>query len=133
MQALLLPVGDDRYAVELTAVREVVRGPEITPLPGAPETILGVLNLRGDVVPVLDTAALLGIGRVQRPDFAVVADTEQGPAALAADATPATVALSAPSGSAELPAGAGRFTVGEEVVTLLDLAVLLAPERVGGS
>ncbi|HWT21988.1 MAG TPA: chemotaxis protein CheW, partial [Solirubrobacteraceae bacterium] len=75
MQALVLPVGADRYALELADVREVVRGPAITPLPGAPAAVLGALNLRGAVIPVLDTAALLGTGRLGGAPFAAVAET----------------------------------------------------------
>jgi purine-binding chemotaxis protein CheW len=129
VQALLLPVGADRYALELTAIREVVLAPAVTPLPGAPGAVLGVLNLRGDVVPVLDTAALLGTGRVGRVAFAAVAETDHGPAALAADGEPSTAALGGVAGRSELPAGAGRFAVAGGVVTLLDLEALLAPER----
>jgi purine-binding chemotaxis protein CheW len=131
VRALLLPVGADRYALDLTRVSEVVRGPTPTSLPGAPPAVLGVMNLRGEVVPVLDTAALLGTGRVERPGFAVVADLDDGLAALAADGEPSTIELDDPVGPSELDAGLGRFAVGEAVVALLDLDALLAPERIG--
>jgi len=88
VQALLLPVGADRYALELVAIREVVVAPTVVPLPGAPATVLGVANLRGEVVPVFDTVALLGRGRLERLAFAAVAETEAGLAALAADGEP---------------------------------------------
>jgi purine-binding chemotaxis protein CheW len=126
-------VGADRYAVELTRVCEVVRGPGLTSLPGAPASVLGVMNLRGEVVPVLDTAALLGTGRIPRADFAAVADLDAGLAALAADGEPATVALGEPAGPSVLEAGLGRFAVGDGVVALLDLDALLAPERIGAA
>jgi len=133
VQALVLPVGSDRYALELTSVCEVVKAPDVTPLPGAPAGVLGVLNLRGDVVPLLDTAVLLGTGRVKDVAFAAVADTDDGLAALAADGAPATVALGPPAGAAESPAGVARYAVGDGLVVLLDLAVLLAPERVAAT
>jgi purine-binding chemotaxis protein CheW len=130
VQALLLPVGADRYAIELTAIREVVLAPTVTPLPGAPATVLGVVNLRGEVVPLLDTAALLGTGRLDRPAFAVVAETEAGPAALGADGEPSTVALHQPVGTAESPLASARFAVDDGIVALLDVEALLAPDRV---
>ena len=133
MQALLLSVGADRYALELTAIREVVPVPTVTPLPGAPATVLGVINLRGEVVPVLDTAALLGAGRLDRLAFAVVAETQHGPVGLAADGEPSTVILDQPAGAAESPLAAGRFALADGLVALLDVDVLLAPERVAGS
>ena len=43
-----------RYAVSLASVREVIRPGGITPVPGAPEDVLGIVNLRGQIVPVLD-------------------------------------------------------------------------------
>jgi purine-binding chemotaxis protein CheW len=44
----------EEYAVPINAVTEVVPYVEIIPVPGAPEYILGLINLRGKVVPVLD-------------------------------------------------------------------------------
>lgn len=51
------------YALEVGHVREIVRVPNITPLPNAPELIEGVVDLRGSVIPVLDLARVLGRGR----------------------------------------------------------------------
>lgn len=56
-------VKGQRYALEVTHVREIVRIQEIAPLPRAPELIEGVIDLRGTVIPVLDLARLLGRGR----------------------------------------------------------------------
>ena len=44
--------------------------------------ILGLFNLRGEIVPLLDTAVLLGIGRTESVVFAVVLHTHQGPVGL---------------------------------------------------
>src|SRR5277367_233894 len=43
---------EQRYALRLSAVEQVVRAVEITPLPKAPEIIRGVVNVHGRVVPV---------------------------------------------------------------------------------
>jgi purine-binding chemotaxis protein CheW len=126
MRALLLPVGAEWYAVELATVREVLRRPEITPLPGAPPTVLGVLNVRGEVVPALDTAAVLGLGALASSPFVAVLDTAAGPGALGAAGEPRTAILEQPAGEPEGPCAAGRFAVGELVVTLLDVEALVA-------
>lgn len=55
-------VKEQIYALEVAAVREIVRVQEITPLPNAPVLIEGVIDLRGAVVPVIDLAKLLGRG-----------------------------------------------------------------------
>jgi len=59
--AVLLPVGADLYAVPMGWVREVVAVPPPTRLVTAPPLVLGLFNLRGQIVPLLDTAALLGL------------------------------------------------------------------------
>ena len=133
MQALVLPVGSDRYALALTDVREVVRAPAPWPLPGAPPTVLGLINLRGEVVPVLDTAALLGIGRMEAVAYAAVADTDAGPAALAADGVPLTARLDQPAGAGSLDGAVERFSHDGGLVTVLDVSRLLAPGRVAGA
>ena len=50
-----------RYAVSLAAVREVIRPGDITPVPGAPTDVLGIVNLRGQIVPVLDGRRRFGL------------------------------------------------------------------------
>ncbi len=118
MQAIVLPIGADRYGIELTDVREVVPDPRPEPVPGAHPAVLGVVNLRGDVVPVLDTAQLLGLPPLARLAFAVVAECDAGLAGLATDAEPATAAL-------EEPAGARRYARAGGIVTVLELDELI--------
>jgi len=49
------------YGIEVMQVQEVLRVTEITPVPGAPDYILGIINLRGNVVTVLDTRKRFGL------------------------------------------------------------------------
>jgi hypothetical protein len=132
VQVLLVPVGGDWYALELLAVREVVVAGRLEPLPGAPPTVVGLANLRGEVVPVLDTAALLGITAPPTGSpHLVIATTARGVAALTATGRPCTGRLGAPAGPSELATARGRWAVGDEVAALLDLEALVAPERIG--
>lgn len=48
------------YAVPLAAVREVIRAEDPTPVPGAPNDVLGIINVRGSIVTVLDGCQRLG-------------------------------------------------------------------------
>lgn len=118
MRAIVLPIGADRYGIELTDVREVVPAPRLTPVPGAPAAVLGVVNLRGEVVPVLDTARLLGLPALERIAFAVIAECDAGLAGLATDGEPATAVL-------HEPAGEGRFALAGGVVSVLALDALV--------
>lgn len=60
-------LADQFFAVEVLKVQEVLRVPEILPLRGAAPAMLGMMNLRGQIVPVLDLAMRLGLPR-QVPD-----------------------------------------------------------------
>ncbi len=51
----------ERYAIEGEYVQEVLTLKQITPIPGTPEYIMGVINHRGDVVSIINLKALLGI------------------------------------------------------------------------
>jgi purine-binding chemotaxis protein CheW len=59
--AVLVKVGQHLFAIPLEAVREVVAMPALAKLPGAPRHIKGLLNLRGQLIPVFDLLARLNI------------------------------------------------------------------------
>ena len=52
----------ERYGVNVMQVQEVLRFTEITPVPGAPAYVLGIINLRGNVVTVIDTRQRFMLG-----------------------------------------------------------------------
>jgi purine-binding chemotaxis protein CheW len=54
MGNLLFALDDPRFALPLSIVERVVRAVEITPLPRAPQIVLGVVNARGRIIPVVD-------------------------------------------------------------------------------
>lgn len=56
-------LGDEIYGVDVMGIREVLRYTEITPVPGAPYYVLGIINLRGNVVTVIDTRTRFGLNR----------------------------------------------------------------------
>jgi purine-binding chemotaxis protein CheW len=53
-------VGRETYGVPITSLHEIVRVPEITAIPDAPEFVEGVINLRGKIVSVIDLRKRLG-------------------------------------------------------------------------
>jgi purine-binding chemotaxis protein CheW len=120
-------VADETYAVELNALRAVVGEPRIFPIPTAPRGVLGAMNLRGEIVAVLDTAALLGLGRLESVGFAAVIDHPLGAVALAAQGRPVTAQLGNQVAPADLPGTLGSFAVDSGVATLLDIHALLIP------
>ncbi len=58
---VVFQLGRELYAVGISDVREIVRMQPITPVPSAPGYVQGVVNLRGQVIPVLNLAARLGL------------------------------------------------------------------------
>ena len=58
-QFLSFMLGQDMFAIGILAIREILEYHGVTPVPGLPACILGVINLRGTAVPVLDLARRL--------------------------------------------------------------------------
>ena len=59
-------VGRETYGVPITTLHEIVRVPEVTAVPDAPDYMEGVINLRGRIVSVLDLRKRLGEARPGR-------------------------------------------------------------------
>ena len=57
-----LSSGREVYAVDIHQVREIIRVPQITRVPRTPDFVEGVINLRGNVIPVLDLRKRFGLG-----------------------------------------------------------------------
>jgi purine-binding chemotaxis protein CheW len=64
-QFVAFRIGDQRYCVDIMSVREIRVTSTITPLPGAPEFVRGVINLRGTIVPVCDLRSRFGQGMTE--------------------------------------------------------------------
>jgi purine-binding chemotaxis protein CheW len=56
-------LGDDRYAIDILAIREINRDTQITPTRGSIPCVRGLLNLRGQIVTIIDPATVLGLPR----------------------------------------------------------------------
>ncbi len=61
LQLVTFHVGDEEFGVEILAVREINRMMEITRVPHAPPFVEGVINLRGQVIPVVDLRRRFGM------------------------------------------------------------------------
>jgi purine-binding chemotaxis protein CheW len=61
LQIVGFQVGNETYGVPITALHEIVRVPEITAVPDAPDYLEGVINLRGKIVSVIDLRKRFGV------------------------------------------------------------------------
>lgn len=131
-QCLLMPVGADWYLLDMRWLHEVVAQPRVTVLPTAPRTILGLFNMRGEIIPLFDTGILLGLSPVGSATFALVVQTDVGAAGLAASGVPESVPLSEPIGESDVAGATSVHAFGGRIATLLDVDVLFDPVRIGG-
>src|SRR5216684_1602840 len=60
LQVVGFRIGEETFGVRIGSVREIVRVPEITSVPSAPDLIEGVINLRGKIIPVMDLRKRFG-------------------------------------------------------------------------
>jgi chemotaxis signal transduction protein len=91
-----------------------------------------LINLRGEIVLLLDTAILLGVDPLPSTPFAVVLNTPHGPVGLTASALPERGVLDSPAGPSQLPGSSGMFRFGPRVAVLLNPAALLTVDNLGG-
>lgn len=61
LQWVTYRLGEETYGINVMQVQEVLRYTEIAPVPGAPDYVLGIINLRGNVVTVIDTRSRFGL------------------------------------------------------------------------
>lgn len=59
---------NEKYGIKVMQVQEVLRMTEIAPVPGAPHYVIGIINLRGSVVTVIDTRRRFGLPDVENDD-----------------------------------------------------------------
>jgi len=64
--------GDVTYGIEVEFVREIVRPTDVTTIPFAPEHVMGLMNLRGDVVTIVDFGKLLGVEKSESNNHKVL-------------------------------------------------------------
>jgi purine-binding chemotaxis protein CheW len=97
VELILLEVAGHAFCIDIRSVREIRGFTASTPLPQAPDYVLGVINLRGAVMPVLDLRARLGLGVTEATGrhVIVVVQNEGQTAGLLVDAVQETMMIPA--------------------------------------
>ncbi len=78
LQLVTFHVGEEEFGVDILDVREINRMMEITRVPHAPEFVEGVINLRGQVIPVVDLRKRFGLAAAERDKSARIVVVELG-------------------------------------------------------
>lgn len=86
---------DEVYGINVMQVQEVLRVSEIAPVPGAPAYVLGIINLRGNVVTVIDTRTRFGLPAREVDDASriIVIESEKQVVGILVDAVAEVVEL----------------------------------------
>ncbi|MEZ8580791.1 chemotaxis protein CheW [Vibrio splendidus] len=79
LQWVTFQLEEETYGINVMQVREVLRYSEIAPVPGAPDYVLGIINLRGNVVTVIDTRSRFGLmqGEITDSTRIIVIESER--------------------------------------------------------
>ena len=69
MQCVTFTLEDETYGIDVMLVQEVLREIEVAPVPGAPHFVTGIINLRGNVVSVIDARNRFGLPPKESTDL----------------------------------------------------------------
>lgn len=67
-QVVVFRLSEEEFGVDINNVKEIVRLPDITPIPRSPEYVAGICNLRGNVLPVIDTRSRFSMDTEETTD-----------------------------------------------------------------
>jgi len=96
-QLISFTVGAEEYGLELLRVKEVIRMRQITWLPKAPSCVKGIINLRGEVIPIIDLRDRFGLAAQEQTAMTrvVVVEVEGRPVGMVVDAASQVVRVPA--------------------------------------
>ena len=95
IQLVTFRLADETYGINVMHVQEVLRITEIAPVPGAPAYVLGIINLRGNVVTVIDTRSRFGLPSGETDDSSriVIIESDQQVVGILVDSVAEVVEL----------------------------------------
>lgn len=139
LQWVTFKLEEETYGVNVMQVQEILRYTEIAPVPGAPSYVIGIINLRGNVVTVIDTRSRFGLSEAEATDNSriLIIEADEQVIGILADSVSEVVYLrsseidSAPNVGTEESA---KFIQGvcnrdDELLILVDLNKLLSDEE----
>jgi purine-binding chemotaxis protein CheW len=126
--------GAEEYGVDISQIQEIIRVVEVTRLPRTPDYVDGVINLRGQLIPIIDLRTRLGLQRAERTKNTriIISDIGTKQVGIVVDSASEvlTIPLEAIEQAPEIMGGAdgdyiqGVGKVGNRLVILLDLTIV---------
>jgi purine-binding chemotaxis protein CheW len=135
LEMAVCSAGDELFGFPVEQLREIVALPAVTLLPGCPEWMLGVTQVRGILLAVVDLARLYRVGGAAAPQHLAIVNAPEGPIGFTVERVVSyrRVLSGELSGSGAATRAEGRATLGvtSDLVVVLDLPRLIAqPELV---
>ncbi len=128
----------ETYGVNVMEVQEVLRVTDIAPVPGAPSYVLGIINLRGNVVSVIDTRRRFGLPATENSDATRIVIIESGGQTVGIRVDAVAEVLDVDSSEIETSPDVGNeeaaryisgmVSRGEELVVLIDVNKIITEE-----
>lgn len=140
LQLVIFQLGREEFAVDVSQVREIIRMQDITRMPKAPSFVEGIINLRGQIIAVLDLAQRLSLESGERGSETRIIVVEAGDAkvGMIVDSVSEVMRISeeevepSPALAADVEAVYLRGVVKRDnrLIILLDLARVLGAEEI---
>jgi purine-binding chemotaxis protein CheW len=137
-QLISFTVGSEEYGLELLRVKEVIRVRQITWLPKAPTCVKGIINLRGDVIPIVDLRDRFGLASAEQTASSRVIVVEIGGRSVGMVVDSASQVVRVPADQFDPPppvwgAGTRDFITavgktGERLILMIDVDAILSTE-----
>jgi purine-binding chemotaxis protein CheW len=138
-QLISFTVGNEEYGLELLRVKEVIRMRQVTWLPKAPSCVKGIINLRGQVIPIVDLSERFGLPRHESTAMTrvIVVEVEGRPVGMVVDS--ASQVLRVPveqfddpppvmgAASRDFITSVGK--IGDRLVIMIDVERILSTEE----
>lgn len=130
-QTVVFKLGEESYGIDIFRVHEIIRLREITPIPRTEGHIRGLVNLRGNTIPVIDLSTRLNLPVSEQSDNTriIVVESDKGNIGLIVDAVSEVITLQSEQieptppliidGNNEFVKSVARRN--EKLITLLDL------------
>lgn len=138
---LTFTLGDENYALDILTVKEIRGYESVTKIANAPPFIKGVINLRGDIVPIVDLRIKFNVGKVTYDEFTIVIvlHIHHRIVGIVVDGVSDVVSLSQEQMRPPPDFGVafnsryllGLATVNEQMIILVDINELISSEELG--
>ncbi|MHB8140839.1 MAG: chemotaxis protein CheW [Vulcanimicrobiaceae bacterium] len=139
IQVVSFKLGNEEYGVDIAQVQEIIRLVEITHVPRAPRFMEGVINLRGQLIPIIDLRTRFGMRRIDATKSTRIVVTEIGSKKVGIVVDSVSEVLNLPienvEEAPEMIAGIGTEYIqgvgklNERLIILLDLTMVITSDE----